>query len=95
MKIIGKGQQGKFLIEANKNEITNLFGEAYYSDSFRKEHGEIDIGCEIDVSVAFRKLSALLRYSNSLNDLRKSLSQAIADIEIGDSVFKRHITGED
>ena len=94
MKIVGKGQDGKFLIEASKDEIANLFGEYYYSDSFRKEHGVIDIGSEIDVTTAYRKLSALLKYSSSLDKLKTDLQKAINDISAGDKLFKRHITGE-
>lgn len=95
MKIIGKGQDGKFLIEAGDDEIANLFGGYYYGAAFKEEHGEIDIGTEIDVSVAYRKLSALLKYSKSLDKLKDDLQQAINDISTGDKIFKKHITGED
>lgn len=94
MKIIGKGQNNKFLIEASKTEIANLFGE-YYADSLRQEQGiKIEIGLEIKIDVAYRKLSVLLKRQADFEQLKHDLQTAIENISMGEKLLDKYIDGE-
>jgi len=94
MKIIGKGQNGKFLIEASTDEIANLFGEYYYRETMKKAGIKIEPGLEIKIDIAYRKLSVLLKRQKEFNQLKQDLQTAINNIEIGEKLLNKYIDGE-
>ena len=94
MKIIGKGQNDKFLIEASGYEIANLFGESYTRTLLENQGIKIEIGLEIKVDIAFRKLSVLLKRQPEFEQLKQDLKTAINNIEIGENLLNKYIDGE-
>ena len=94
MKIIGKGQNEKFLIEASTNEIANMFGEYYTTSLLREQNIKIEIGLEINMTAAYRKLSVLLKRQKEFDQLKQDLQTAINNIEIGEKLLNKYIDGE-
>ena len=93
MKIIGKTEDQKYLIEASEYDIANLFGE-YSASYLRDKKIKLEPGLIIEVSTAFNKLEWLQRRNREFNDLVKSLREAADKIECNKPLFNRVIDGE-
>ena len=94
MKIIGKGQSGKFLIEATDREIANLFG-FYWEGQLREAGIKLEPGMEIDPSKEYDKLAWLRKRNQDFNDLVKHLRRTADLIDNNRGAFDKIIQDQE
>jgi len=71
-----------------------MFGEYYTTSLFREQGIKIEIGLEIKMDIAYRKLSVLLKRQADFEQLKHDLQTAIENISMGEKLLNKYIDGE-
>lgn len=72
MKIIGKVDERKYIVEISGDEIANLFGESY---STALPGRILSVGSTIEVSAAWRVLQRVRSQIGNMRELEKSIAR--------------------
>ena len=77
MKIIGRGEERKFIVEVDKDEFAKLLGEdSEFSYFYQKDHPrEFQIGKTYPVSKIFEKARKVLAYYKEFATLFKEFGE--------------------
>ena len=79
MKVIGKGESGRLIVEVHKDELLNVCGYRYIGIDGAPQG--FDVGMEIQVSKVFYQIERLINSEKRMKDISKNLHGLANDFE--------------
>ena len=95
MKIIGKTERDRVLVDASMAELCQLTG--YPDNWYRERDGKAQLkpGDEIDVTTLFRHCDKMKEISNDLARARALVDGCSAGLTLADNLIKAAVQGPD